>query len=97
MKIQATRKQFDAAILLVSDPFESIMAEFNRRSGEHIGHASQDKFSRNNGQYWQDFVMTKVRDCKAMNTDWINNFQGPLLVIMYSHSVTGWRTSSKEH
>jgi hypothetical protein len=81
---QATREQFDAAILLVRDPFESILAEFNRRSGGHVGHASQEKFSRNNGQFWQDFVMTKARDWEAMNSDWINNFQGPLLVIMYS-------------
>ena len=28
--------------------------------------------------------MTKARDWQAMNSDWINNFQGPLLVIMYS-------------
>ena len=81
---QVTREKFDAAILLVRDPFESILAEFNRRSGGHIGHASQEKFNKDNGRYWQDFVMTKARDWEAMNTDWINNFQGPLLVIMYS-------------
>jgi hypothetical protein len=79
-----TREQFDAAILLVRDPFDSILAEFNRRSGGHIGHASQEKFNKDNGQYWQDFVMTKAEDWEAMNTDWINNFHGPLFVIMYS-------------
>ena len=81
---QVTREQFDAAILLVRDPFDSILAEFKRRSGGHIGHPSQEKFNKDNGRYWQDFVMTKARDWEAMNTDWINNFQGPLLVIMYS-------------
>ena len=81
---QVTREQFDAAILLVRDPFDSILAEFKRRSGGHIGHPSQEKFNKDNGRYWQDFVMAKARDWEAMNTDWINNFQGPLLVIMYS-------------
>ena len=38
-----TRDLFTRAILLVRDPFDSILAEFNRRSGGHIGHASQKK------------------------------------------------------
>ena len=78
------RKQFAAAILLIRDPFASILAEFNRRAGGHIGHARQEKFSRDNGRYWQDFVRTKARDWEDMNRDWINKFQGPLLVIFYS-------------
>ena len=82
-----TRDKFDRAILLVRDPFSSILAEFNRRSGGHIGHASKDKFNRDKGRYWQDFVINKAREWEAMNTDWINNFQGPLLVIMYSDLI----------
>ena len=34
------RKKFDRVILLVRDPFASLKAEFNRRSGGHTGHAS---------------------------------------------------------
>ena len=82
-----TRELFDMAILLVRDPFDSILAEFNRQSGGHVGHASQEKFSRDKGKFWQDFVITKARDWEAMNSDWINNFQGPLLVSMYSDLV----------
>ena len=80
---KVTRDQFSKAILLVRDPFDSILAEFNRRSGGHIGHASQEKFNKDNGRFWQDFVLKKAKDWEAMNTDWINNFHGPLLVIMY--------------
>ena len=47
----------------------------------------QEKFSRDKGKYWQDFVITEARDWEAMHSDWINNFQGPLLVIMYSDLV----------
>ena len=80
-----TRDLFTRAILLVRDPFDSILAEFNRRSGGHIGHASQEKFNRDKGRFWQDFVINKAKDWEDMNSDWINNFHGPLLVIMYSN------------
>ena len=35
-----SRNKFDRVILLVRDPFSSLKAEFNRRSGGHTGHAS---------------------------------------------------------
>ena len=75
---------FGSAILLVRDPFGSILAEFNRRSGGHTGHASQGMFSRHNGAFWHAYVVNMVREWEAMNSDWINNFRGPLLVIKYS-------------
>jgi len=83
----ATRDMFTKAILLIRDPFDSILAEFNRRSGGHVGHASQEKFNRDKGRFWQDFVINKAKDWEAMNTDWIENFPGPLLVILYSDLI----------
>ncbi len=47
---------FDRAVLLVRDPFASILAEFNRRAGGHVGHASADKYRRSGGKYWRSFV-----------------------------------------
>ena len=82
-----TRNIFNKAIILVRDPFDSILAEFNRRSGGHTGHASQEKFSREKGRFWKDFMRGKAKDWEDMNTDWIINFQGPLLVIMYSDLI----------
>ena len=37
------RSTFEKVILLVRDPFASLQAEFNRRSGGHTGHASIDR------------------------------------------------------
>ena len=37
------RKSFEKVILLIRDPFQSLQAEFNRRSGGHTGHASIDR------------------------------------------------------
>jgi hypothetical protein len=47
---------FDRAVLLVRDPFASILAEFNRRSGGHVGHAAAEKYRRHGGKYWRAFV-----------------------------------------
>lgn len=38
-----SRSKFDRVVLLVRDPFASLLAEFNRRSGGHTGHASVDR------------------------------------------------------
>ena len=36
-----------------------MVAEFNRRSGGHIGHASISKFRQDNGKMWKNFVDSK--------------------------------------
>ena len=41
-----SRSKFDRVILLVRDPFSSLKAEFNRRSGGHTGHASPARYKR---------------------------------------------------
>ena len=38
-------------ITLFRDPFDSVLAEFNRRSGGHSGHASLEKFRKNGGKF----------------------------------------------
>jgi len=74
---------FDSAILVVRDPFSSLRAEFNRRSGGHIGHASPDKYKRNNGKHWREFVLSKGKQWEDMILDWFRNFNGPILVMFY--------------
>ena len=72
---------------LSRDPFASILAEFNRRSGGHIGHASLEKFRKNGGKVWQEFAVNKGKEWERMNMDWVQNFPGPLLVILYTDLV----------
>ena len=75
------------SITLFRDPFDSVLAEFNRRSGGHIGHASLEKFRKNGGKVWQEFAVNKGKEWERMNMDWVQNFQGPLLVILYNDLV----------
>ena len=62
-------EQLGGNSLLLPFFFASIMAEFNRRSGGHIGYASHEKFIRDKGRFWHEFVVTKARDWEDMNTD----------------------------
>jgi len=87
------RKPFDAAMLLIREPGPSILAEFNRRSGGHVGHASPEKFSKEGGRLWENFVRGKAREWEEMNTDWLQNFTGPLLVLSYSQLKSEVETS----
>ena len=78
------RYKFSAAILLVRDPVDSILSEYNRQGGGHTGHARQDMFAMEGGKRWKNFLKKKLIRWRGINSDWINNFHGPLLVISYS-------------
>ena len=73
--------------LSVRDPFSSVLAEYNRRAGGHIGHAGPDKFRRENAPKWREFVLRKGRDWEAMNLDWALAFPGPKHVVFYDELV----------
>ncbi|CAG9769935.1 unnamed protein product [Ceutorhynchus assimilis] len=81
------RNMFSKAILLVRAPDKSIQAEFNRQSGGHIGFASPDRYRRNNGKYWNQFVADNLRGWHQINMDWLYNFTGPTHVIFYEQLV----------
>jgi hypothetical protein len=44
-----------------------LLAEFNRRSGGHIGYASADKYRHNGGRNWKNFVYSMANDWEKMN------------------------------
>ncbi|KAI4455122.1 hypothetical protein MML48_9g00016571 [Holotrichia oblita] len=81
------RKPFSKAILLVRAPAPAIQAEFNRQSGGHIGFASLERYKRNRGKYWQQFVNDKLTSWRQTNLDWLRNFTGPTHVIFYEQLV----------
>ena len=71
----------------VRDPFSSVLAEYNRRAGGHIGYAAPDKFKRENAGKWREFVLRKGADWQDMNLDWALRFKGPKLVIFYDELI----------
>ncbi|XP_054712060.1 WSCD family member CG9164-like [Uloborus diversus] len=77
---EATRQKFHKAVLLVREPYGALVAEFNRRAGGHVGHASPDKFHKGNA--WQNFVLSHSKLWMESILDWLQ-FKGPLLVLRY--------------
>ncbi|KAF2363004.1 Sulfotransferase domain [Trinorchestia longiramus] len=80
------RAPFSRAILIIRDPYQAILAEFNRQSGGHIGHAQPDKYSKDNGKYWSTFVHNKALSWTNTYLDWLQ-FKGPLHVLFYEDLV----------
>ncbi len=80
---EEARRSFHRAIILVRDPFSSLLAEFNRRSGGHIGYASADKYRRNGGRHWKNFVYNMANDWERMNlgADVTKRFSSSLIQI----------------
>ena len=49
-----------------------------------MGHASIEKYRRNNGKYWHSFVISKGTEWEKMNLAWFHAFPAKnLLVVLY--------------
>ena len=77
-------------ILLVRDPFEALQAEFNRRSGGHIAHASANLYQRQGGKYWKNFVYNGIIKWSKTNSYWYESFPDPNTrhVIFYDRLIS---------
>ena len=94
---EKSRAMYQGAILLVREPVDCILSEFNReRGGGHTGHAGKGHFHNEGGKIWKDFLKTKLTKWEEMNLDWMNNFAGPLLLVSYSQLVSNLRQSLEQ-
>ncbi|KAK3106159.1 hypothetical protein FSP39_013966, partial [Pinctada imbricata] len=76
------RAKYKRAVLLLRNPYDALIAEFNRLHGGHVGHASDLDFKSKWTKYFK-----KVSDkWVKMNHDWLQ-FSGPLYVIRYENLV----------
>ena len=78
-------RQFDKAILLIRDPHEAILSDFNRMKGGHTGHAELDDFK---SEKWQKFFYTAVKEWKRFNSVWIKLFERYVFLIFIWSSCT---------
>ncbi|XP_059487763.1 WSCD family member AAEL009094-like [Neocloeon triangulifer] len=85
---ESARAPFAKAVLLIRAPGQAIQAEFNRQSGGHIGFAAPDRYRRNRGKYWRDFVTDKLSMWSNTYNDWLKNFPGPKHVLYYEQLVS---------
>ncbi|XP_056140792.1 sialate:O-sulfotransferase 1 isoform X2 [Lampris incognitus] len=72
-------EMFDAAILLIRNPYRSLMAEFNRKCAGHLGHATDAQWK---SKEWPDFVASYAPWWASHALSWLK-FGRRLLVVHY--------------
>ncbi|POI36007.1 hypothetical protein CIB84_000241 [Bambusicola thoracicus] len=72
-------EMFDSAILLIRNPYKSLMAEFNRKFAGHLGYAADRNWKSKD---WPDFVNSYASWWASHVLDWLK-YGKRLLVIHY--------------
>ncbi|XP_043574424.1 WSC domain-containing protein 1-like isoform X1 [Chiloscyllium plagiosum] len=70
---------FDAAILLIRNPYKALMAEFNRKRAGHLGYASERHWK---SKEWPEFVNTYAPWWASHTLDWLK-YCSRVLVVHY--------------
>ncbi|XP_004709691.1 WSC domain-containing protein 2 [Echinops telfairi] len=70
---------FDAAILLIRNPYKALMAEFNRKYGGHVGFAAHAHWK---GKEWPEFVRNYAPWWATHALDWLK-FGKKVLVVHF--------------
>nr|XP_045015311.1 WSC domain-containing protein 1 isoform X2 [Jaculus jaculus] len=72
-------EMFDSAILLIRNPYRSLMAEFNRKCAGHLGYAPDRNWK---SKEWPDFVNSYASWWSSHVLDWLK-YGKRLLVVHY--------------
>ncbi|MBN3299787.1 WSCD1 protein, partial [Amia calva] len=72
-------EMYDSAILLIRNPYRSLMAEFNRKCAGHLGYASEQHWK---SKEWPEFVGSYASWWASHVLDWLK-FGRRVLVVHY--------------
>ncbi|XP_053297803.1 WSC domain-containing protein 1 [Pleuronectes platessa] len=72
-------EMFDSTILLIRNPYRSLMAEFNRKCAGHLGHATDTQWK---SKEWPEFVSSYAPWWASHALSWLK-FGQRLLVVHY--------------
>ncbi|NXU33499.1 WSCD1 protein, partial [Drymodes brunneopygia] len=72
-------EMFDSAILLIRNPYKSLMAEFNRKYAGHLGYATDRNWK---GKEWPDFVNSYASWWASHVLEWLK-YGKRLLIVHY--------------
>ncbi|XP_077995802.1 sialate:O-sulfotransferase 2-like [Glandiceps talaboti] len=78
-------KEYEAAIVVIRNPYKAMIAEHNRKFGGHTGYATEDRYTK--GTEWNDFVMGKSRSWTNTALMWLQHCP-KVLVIHYEDLMT---------
>lgn len=71
-------QKYQRAILILRNPKDALLAEFNRLRGGHIGFARKEDFTKK----WKGFVTIKAKSWFELNKSWLD-FPGDLHIVRY--------------
>ena len=76
---------FDKAVLIVRDPFDALVAEWNRKFGGPLGCAPKSSFQSDGGLKWKRYVYEGIQQWRDFNIAWHHHFAttGNLHVLPY--------------
>ncbi|XP_041972464.1 WSCD family member AAEL009094 [Aricia agestis] len=83
--------KFMSAVLLIRNPRDAILADFNRLHKGHIGTASKSAFRKRTEGHsrsdWETYVFNQLRIWEHLHWSWLHNFSGPVHIVFYETLV----------
>ncbi|CAG9559437.1 unnamed protein product [Danaus chrysippus] len=87
--------KFKSAILLIRNPRDAILADFNRLHKGHVGTAPKSAFKKNKYKKsdWSTYVFHQLSVWESLHNLWLTNFSGPVHVLFYELLVQDTRNN----
>ncbi|KPJ12439.1 WSCD family member AGAP003962 [Papilio machaon] len=88
-------EQFESAVLLIRNPRDAILAEFNRINSGHTGFAPKSAFEIPSLRriVWYPYVSTQLRDWEYFHNLWLTKFPGPVYIVFYEALLSDTRNT----
>ena len=80
---------FDKAVLIIRDPFDALVANWNGIFGGILGHAPNGSFQNSGEEKWKRYIYKGIQLWRDFNTAWYHKFDrnGTLHLISYEKMV----------
>ncbi|KPI93167.1 WSCD family member CG9164 [Papilio xuthus] len=89
--------KFESAILLIRNPRDAILAEFNRINSGHTGIAPKSAFDMKvrapRRKVWVPFVSLQLRKWEIFHNLWLTKFPGPVYIVFYEALLSDTRNT----
>ncbi|XP_063833242.1 WSCD family member AAEL009094 [Ostrinia nubilalis] len=91
------RDKFKSAILLIRNPRDAILADFNRLHKGHIGTAPKSAFKKKSHEHkktdWATYVSHELVGWESLHRLWLTRFAGAVHVVFYEALVQDTRAA----
>ncbi|XP_059052053.1 WSCD family member AAEL009094 [Achroia grisella] len=89
--------KFKSAVVLMRNPRDCILADFNRLHKGHIGTAPKSAFRMISQEHkkidWTTYVKNQLKVWETLHQIWFTKFQGPIHIVFYEVLVSDTRNT----